>query len=126
MSDHDQRILQTAITSAAVGGFVFLALAGWVLAFDVSSIATMTAGATEKDLISALFIGGLLTKGATVAAAFGLALAAVRSAKDRRSLPRPRSIIPASHGPLRSERLAPLPATTQSAAAAATSRSDMT
>lgn len=75
MSDQAQGIAQTVVTSAAVGGFAFLALAGWVLAFDVSSIATMIAGAADNDLLSALFIGGSLTKGAAVGTAIGLALA---------------------------------------------------
>ena len=75
MSDHDQRVVQTVVTFAAVGGFVFLALVGWVLAFDISSIATMIAGAPEEDLLSALLIGGSLTKGATVGTAIGLASA---------------------------------------------------
>ena len=84
MSDHDQRIVQTVVTSAAIGGFVFLAIAGWVLAFDVSSIATMMAGATEQDTLSALFIGGALAKGATVGTVVGLASAAhgIRSERD--------------------------------------------
>jgi hypothetical protein len=76
MSDHDQRTVQSVVTSAAIGGFVFLALVGWVLALDVSSIATMIAGSAEKDLLSALFIGGSLTKGVIVGTAFGLAFAA--------------------------------------------------
>ncbi|TVR99704.1 MAG: hypothetical protein EA406_02840 [Rhodospirillales bacterium] len=76
MSDHDQVIVQTVVTAGVVGAFVFLALAGWILAFDVSSIATMIAGATEQNLLSALFIGGSLTKGAIAGTAFGLALAA--------------------------------------------------
>ena len=75
MSDHDRRIVQTVVTSAAVGGFAFLALVGWVLAFDVSSIATMIDGAADNGLLSALFIGGSLTKGAAVGTAVGLTLA---------------------------------------------------
>jgi|GEM_PF-1927860 len=75
MSDHDQRFVQTVVTSAAVGGFAVLALLGWGLAFDVASIATRIAGAAETDLLSALVIGGALTKGAAVGTAVGLALA---------------------------------------------------
>jgi len=75
MPDHDQRTVQTVVTSAAVGGLAFLALAGWGLAFDVSSVATMIAGAGETDLLSALLIGGSLTTGAAVGTAVGLALA---------------------------------------------------
>jgi hypothetical protein len=86
MSDHDQSVVQTVVTSSALGGFVFLALVSWVLAFDISSIATMIAGATENDLLSAVFIGGSLTKGATAGAAFGLALAA-RSRRSEREGP---------------------------------------
>ena len=86
MSDHDQRIVQTVVTSAAIGGFVFLAIVGWVLAFDISSIATLMAGATERDILSALFIGGSLTKGATVGAVLGLAFAA-RGIRSERAGP---------------------------------------
>lgn len=83
MPDRDQNTVQTVATSAAVGGFAFLALAGWILAFDISSIATMIAGATDNDLLSALFIGGSLTKGATAGTAFGLVLAARRRRSER-------------------------------------------
>ena len=76
MSDQNQRIVRTIVTSAAIGGFGSLALAGWVLAFDVSSIATMIAGATQKDLLSVSLISGSLTKGVIVGTVFGLAITA--------------------------------------------------
>lgn len=76
MADDDQRMLDLVVKSAAVGGFAFMALAGWVIASDLPSIAPMIAGAPERDLLSALFVGGSLTKGLTVGTAFGFALAA--------------------------------------------------
>lgn len=72
MTDHDQSLVQSVVTTAAVGGFVFIALAGWVLAFDVSAIATLIASAADRELLSALFIGGALTKGVVIGIAFGL------------------------------------------------------
>jgi hypothetical protein len=86
MVDDHQRIVQLVVNSAAIGGFMFVAMAGWVLAFDASSIATLIAGATEKELLSALFIGGSLTKGITIGTAFGITLA-VYIRKSPRRLP---------------------------------------
>lgn len=74
MDLNDQRSIQTVVTSAAIGGFALTALVGWVLAFDVSSIATMLAGAIDQDLLSALMFGGALTKGVTLGTAVGLGL----------------------------------------------------
>jgi hypothetical protein len=81
MGHDDQRTVQTVVTCATIGGFAFMALVGWVLAFNVSSIATMIAGAAEQDLLSALMLGGSLTKGVT----FGIALGLVLTARKRRA-----------------------------------------
>jgi len=85
VNDDGQRFLQPVVTSAAIGGFVGIALIGWILALDVASIKTMIAGAAEKNLIMALFLGGALIKGVAVGAAFGIALS-VRNRRARRAM----------------------------------------
>lgn len=85
MVDRNAQVVQTVIISAAIGGFVFMAIAGWFLAFDLSSIATLISGSAANSLMPGLLIGGSLTKGVTVGAAFGLVLAASSSRIERKA-----------------------------------------
>lgn len=73
MTERETLILNRVVTCAAVGGFVFMALIAWLLAFDVASLASLTVDTVNRDILTALLIGGSITKGVVVGAAFGLA-----------------------------------------------------
>ena len=72
VADSGWNIVNRVVTCSAFGGLAFMALIGWILAFDVASIATLTADTAKKDILSALIVGGAITKGIVLGAAVGM------------------------------------------------------
>ncbi len=73
MTDRETLVLKRVVNCAVFGGFAFMALIGWMLAFDVASLASLTADAVRGDILTSLIIGGSLTKGVVAGGALGLA-----------------------------------------------------
>jgi len=64
---------QRLFTATSVGAFAGMAVVGWLMFFDVSSIGTMVQSGTTSPIFSTLVIGGSLLKGGLLGFAFGLA-----------------------------------------------------
>ena len=89
MTNSERPTLDRIVTCAAFGGFVLMALTSWVLAFDVASIASLTADSAKKDILAALIVGGALTKGAVIGAVIGAASLSWGSVKRHMARVRP-------------------------------------
>lgn len=74
----DRPMVQGLITATSVGAFAGMALVGWLLFFDISSIGTMVQSGTTSPLFSTLVIGGSLLKGSLLGFAFGLASSSIQ------------------------------------------------
>ena len=73
MTESESLVVDRIVKSGAFGGFVFMALTCWMLAFDVASVASMIADSAKKGILAPLIVGGALTKGTVVGAAIGMA-----------------------------------------------------
>ena len=73
MTDSERLVVNRLITFGAFGGFAFMALTSWIVAFDVASIATLIADTARRDIMPALIVGGAITKGVVVGGAIGMA-----------------------------------------------------
>ena len=83
MTKSERLVISRIITFGAFGGFAFMALTSWMLAFDVASIATLIADTAKKDIIPALIVGGAITKGVVVGGAIGMASLAWGTSRPR-------------------------------------------
>ena len=72
MTDSEIMIANRIVTFGAFGGLVFMALVGWLLAFDVASMSSLIADAVNRDILTALIVGGAITKGVAVGGAIGI------------------------------------------------------
>ena len=73
MTASERMVVNRIVIFGALGGLVFMALIGWLLAFDVASIATLMADSANKDTLKGLIVGGAITKGIVAGAALGMA-----------------------------------------------------
>jgi hypothetical protein len=95
MQTFDNRLIQTILTSGAIGGLVMLSVVAILLAFDILSIATLVGDSANREIVSAVLLVGALTKGVAFGSAAGVAFYAsnlgatravpVRIARDRNS-----------------------------------------
>jgi len=74
MNTSDNRLIQTILTSGAIGGLVLLSVVAILLAFDIFSIATLVGDSANREIVSAVLLGGALTKGVAFGAAAGVAI----------------------------------------------------
>ncbi len=84
MLEQDRKIVQGLVISTTVGAFLGMALVGWLMFFDVSSIGTMVQSATSNSVFSTFVIGGSLLKGGLFCFAVGLATAFRKQRKAAR------------------------------------------
>jgi len=73
MNTHDNRMIPTILTSGAIGGLLLLSVVAVLLAFDILSIATLVGDSANREIVSAVLLGGALTKGVAFGAAAGVA-----------------------------------------------------
>jgi len=73
MNTFDNRLIQTILTSGAIGGLVMFSVVAILLAFDILSIATLVGDSANREIVSAVLLGGALTKGVAFGAVAGVA-----------------------------------------------------
>ena len=83
VANPDMFVVDRIVKFGAFGGFVFMALTCWLLAFDVAFVASMVANSAAKDILAPLIVGGALTKGIVIGAAIGIAGLARGTSKAR-------------------------------------------
>jgi hypothetical protein len=83
MLDQDRNPVQRLVTCTAIGAFAGMALVAWLMFFDVSSIGTLAASASDNSVFSKLVVGGSLLKGGLVGFAVGLASCAGGQRRER-------------------------------------------
>jgi hypothetical protein len=84
MLPKDINTVQPLATYATFGAFAGMAIIGWTVWFDVSSIGTLLA-ASDNALLANLFMGGAMIKGAVLGFVVGSARLSAR--RERRPLP---------------------------------------
>ena len=89
MSESERLVMHRIVTFGALGGFAFMALTSWMLAFDVASIATLIADNAKNDILAALIIGGAITKGTVVGGTVAMASLPPETSKPRMTRVRP-------------------------------------
>jgi len=87
VTDQEEIIINRVVSCAAIGGFFLMALIGWMLAFDVASIASLIAESVDRDILTGLIIGGSITKGVVAGGAIGLASLSALPPKVRSASP---------------------------------------
>ena len=83
MTNSEKMVVSRVVAFSAFGGFAFLALVGWFLAFDVASMASLIADTVKKDTLSTLIVGGAITKGVVVGGAIGMASLTLGASQPR-------------------------------------------
>ena len=73
MTKSERLVLDRLVKSGAAGGFTFMAVTCWLLAFDAGLVASMIADSASMDILRPLIIGGALTKGTVIGATIGIA-----------------------------------------------------
>jgi len=73
MQHSEHSLVYTVLTSGAIGGLTLLSAVAVILAFDVFSIATLLGDSANRGIVSAVLLGGALTKGVAFGAVAGIA-----------------------------------------------------
>jgi len=73
MHNTENGLVYTVLTSGAIGGLTLLSTVAVMLAFDVFSIATLLGDSANRGIVSAVLLGGALTKGVAFGAVAGIA-----------------------------------------------------
>jgi hypothetical protein len=72
MPNNNALVVDRLFKTATFGAFCGMAVAGWVLWFDVSSIGTLLSS-SQNSLLSNMFLGSGMLKGALLGGTIGLA-----------------------------------------------------
>ncbi len=78
MLEQDRKMVRGLVTATTIGAFAGMALVGWLMFFDVSSIGTMVRSGTPSPIFGMLVIGGWLLKGGLLGFILGLAGSNIR------------------------------------------------
>lgn len=82
MAQRDRQMVQSFITAIGTGAFAGMAVLGWLMFFDVSSIGTMVQSDSTSPIFSTLIISGSLLKGGLVGFAFGLTALSIQPKRE--------------------------------------------
>ena len=83
MNTFDSRLVQAILIPGVIGGLLMLSVVAILLAFDILSIATLVGDSANREIVSAVLLGGALTKGVAFGAAAGVAFHASNRGASR-------------------------------------------